>query len=198
MKMQTRKNLTITISILIIFIIGLSVIYAALSTNLKVTASNVTQNIASWNVGFVAGTVNATEQGTSATGRSCGTATVTANSVSVSDSTLTKPGDVCYWPVTVKNSGSINAKVGSINTTMPSGISCTGANTGQLVCGNITYWLWVPQQNSVAAHTLAVNETLASGASMIIQVWAEYRGTALSSTTVKHTGLSYSVSWSQN
>ncbi len=191
--MKNRDNLTIIVGILIVAIVGLTIAYAALSTNLKVTYSNVTQNAATWKVAFVtADSVSGTAAGTSATGRSCGTAAVTETTVTVAKTVLSKPSDACSWAVTVKNTGSIAAKLSSITTTAPSGVSCTGTNTGSLVCGNITY------QILKGSAVLAKDESLAaSTGSLSLTVKATYTGTSVNASAVTQAGAGFTLAWGQ-
>ena len=68
--------------VLSVMILGLSIAFAALSATLNINFGNVNQTAQTWNVQFNDSTasVTATEGGTSATGRSCGTASVSAES----------------------------------------------------------------------------------------------------------------------
>lgn len=140
--MRFKKNMYIFVSILVVVAIVISIAYATLSTNLTVKYSKVTQSSQTWNVGFVpASSVSATALGTSSTGRSCGTATVTANSVTVANTTLSKPGDACRWELQIQNTGTIDAKLSEIQYVMPTGITdCTiTQDRTQMDCGNISY-----------------------------------------------------------
>ena len=81
-----QKDLSTIVVILVVVVVGMSIAYAALSSTLTIQMNQVTQNSLSWNVGFQPGTVTGTPGGSSSsTGRSCGNATVTANSVTVAD-----------------------------------------------------------------------------------------------------------------
>lgn len=131
-------------------ILGLSIAYAALSATLNVTVGKITQNSLSWNVGFQTGSVTGTAYG--ATGLVCGTATVTANTVSIANSTLTTLHDKCTYPLTIQNTGTVGATLGNIAQLTPSGVSCTGSGA-TMVCGNITYKLATNQAGSTLLTT---------------------------------------------
>ncbi len=194
MKLQKRKNMILIISSLVIAIISLTIVYAALSTNLKVTASNVTQNVASWNVGFAPATIagKVYQSTTSTTEMNCGSATVESGLVTVGATTLSKPGDQCEWgPITVQNNGTIDAKLTSIITTAPSGVSCTGNNSGKLICGNITYWLYI------SGKVVPLDTIVKAGGTYVFNIYAEYSGSSLNSSKVTQTGVSFSLTWSQ-
>ena len=94
-----NKSMIAIIAILVIALITLSIAFAALSATLNINFGNVNQTAQTWNVQFKDSTasVTATEGGTSATGRSCGTASVSATQVTVANTELSKPGDKCTW-----------------------------------------------------------------------------------------------------
>ena len=89
----SQKSLVITVAVLLVLVIGISVAFAAMQANLSITTNSVSQSALTWNVGFQTGTVQGTEGGTGTTGRVCGDATVTANSVTVANTQLSKPDD---------------------------------------------------------------------------------------------------------
>ena len=135
-----RQNLMVVIYIMVVVIAGVSVAYAALSTTLSITTSKITQNALSWEVGFRSGNVTPTSTGSSNSGRVCGTATVTSSTVTIANTTLSKPDDTCTYELVVENSGSIDATLATITPVSPSSTSCTNSGAS-MVCGNITYKL---------------------------------------------------------
>ena len=109
-----QKDLSTIVVILVVVVIGMSIAYAALSSTLTISMNQVTQNSLSWDVAFQTGTVTGTPGGSSSsTGRSCGNATVTADSVTVADTLLSKPEDSCTYSLVIKNTGSVDAKLGN-------------------------------------------------------------------------------------
>jgi len=189
-----RKRLYIIMCSLAVAVVGLSVAYAALSTTLNITLGTVTQSPQSWNVGFVTGTVNADAGGTSATGRSCGAATVEHEQVSIPSITLSKPDDSCTYKLTIKNTGSIAAKLNAIVVNEPSGITCTKSGAS-MVCGNITYSLATA---STGSPLLTTGGTLAA-TSGTLDVWliAKYTGTTVNSSQVTHTSPNFVLTYEQ-
>lgn len=191
--MKDRKGFYIAFIVVSIAVLGLSVAYAALSTTLNIKFGSVTQNALSWDVGFVAGTVNAVVSGTSATGRSCGSATVTKSSVTVSNITLSKPGDKCTYTLPVKNSGDIAAKRSSITNTVPSS-ECSSSGY-MMNCGNIKYML---SSDSAGTTALGTNSgSLAAGSTENIYLVVSYIGDSLNSSAVSQTGAGFTIVYTQ-
>ena len=207
MKRNRRNNLIITLSILMVLVVGITIVYAAVSASLKVTTSNVTQNVASWNVGFGPGTVKGSASnyiGSSANSVSCGDATINANSISVGEVKLTKPGDLCTWTVTIKNTGTIAAKLTSIEKKDPSGATCTmSGNAAMYNCGDIRYFLENPVGTKATVQRsarLSVGDIIEPGGSISVSLEAYIPDTitTVSSTTKTQSGFTYTFVWSQN
>lgn len=194
--MKNNKSLYIIVGILIISLITLSIAFAALSTNLNINFGNVNQSVQTWNVAFTGSSVAGTASGSSATGRSCGTATVTATQVNVGDTQLSKPNDQCQWVLTVKNNGTIGAKLSTITANKGSNTCTIGGSTGKqtsMVCGNITYTL-----TSDGTTALPTNTSLAANATQTVYVTAKYTGTGVNTTAVTQSGLSFVLGYTQN
>ena len=197
-----RRNYTIALIAVIAAICGVGIAYAALSTTLTITTNKVTQNALTWNVAFTTGTVNATVGGTSATGRTCGAATVTANAVTVADTTLSKPGDSCTYALTIKNTGGIVAKLGTLVPTKPteSGVTCTltSASTSagaSMVCGNLTYKITTDATGNTPLKT---DTTIAaSTGSQAVYLIVSYTGSSLNSSAVTQTGGKFTFTYNQ-
>lgn len=193
-----KKNNTETLKLFLllggILVLGVGVAYAALSTTLTVTFGKVTQNAITWNVGFQGTSATGTSSGTSSTGLSCGSATITASAVTVADTTLSKPGDKCTWTLTIKNSGTVAANLGSITPTAPSSVSCTNSGAS-MVCGNITYKLTTNSGGSTLLTTSAGN--LTAGSSLTVYLVAEYTGTTVNSSAVTQTGGKFTLVYNQ-
>ena len=193
-----KKNNTETLKLFLllggILVLGVGVAYAALSTTLTVTFGKVTQNAITWNVGFQGSSATGSSSGTSTTGLSCGSATITASAVTVADTTLSKPGDKCTWTLTIKNSGTVAANLGSITPTAPSSVSCTNSGAS-MVCGNITYKLTTNSGGSTLLTTSAGN--LTAGSSLTVYLVAEYTGTTVNSSAVTQTGGKFTLVYNQ-
>ena len=147
--LKSKKSLIIILLILIFSVGIISIAFAALSQTLNITSGKVTQNALTWNVGFVAGTYTGDAYGTSSTGRSCGNITATRSTLTVANTTLSKPGDKCSYYLASSNDGSLDAYLQSITYTQPTSTTCTivQANTdedyqyGYMTCGNLRYYL---------------------------------------------------------
>jgi hypothetical protein len=193
-----RKRLYIIMCTLAVAVVGLSIAYAALSTQLTITMSTV-QNDASgttWNVGFNPGTITATVGGTNSTvGRSCGTATATASSVTVANTTLSKPDDSCTYQLQIKNTGSIAATLASITQTAPTSTSCSTTTGPTMTCGNITYKLTTDAAGSTA---LTTGGTLAATTgTLTVYLSVKYTGTTLSSSAITQAGGTFTLTYNQ-
>ncbi len=135
---ESRRKLFIVFITLTAIILIISVGFAALSATLNISTTNVTQTPQSWDVGFVPETVTAEENGTSSVGRICPTATATKSSITFGEMTLSKPEDGCAYTFTIRNNGTIDADLNSINFTDPLEESCTGEASSK-TCGSISY-----------------------------------------------------------
>ena len=186
MNTENRKKMYISVLALIIAIVGLSVAYAALSTTLNINFGDVTQNTLSWSVGFEGSTAEGEASGTGATGRTCGTATITSSSVNLATTTISKPGDKCTYSLTIKNSGTIDANLSSITPKNPNSISCETSTGSTMVCGNITYKLTTDKEGTTP---LDNTESLAIGGSLPVYLVVSYN--------VVQSGAAFALSFAQ-
>ena len=192
--MNSRTGLVTVVTGLIVVIIGITIAYAALSTSLSITTNKITQSSLSWDVGFTGTSATASVGGTGNTERSCGQASISTTAVTVADTKLSKPDDSCTYTLSIKNNGTIPAKITAINPTQPSGTSCSVASGGELVCGNITYKL----ASDTSGTLLTTNTTLSVNQTKTVYLIVKYTGTSVNSTTINQTGASFSVVFSQN
>ena len=196
---REKEKLQLILIAAFILVAGIGIAYAALSTTLTITMNKVTQNALTWNVAFTTGTVTGTAAGTSGTGRSCGNATVTANSVTVADTTLSKPGDKCTYALTIKNTGGIAASLGSITGTAPTSTTCniTNASTSagaSMVCGNLTYKIGTDASGTA----LKTGTTIAaSTGTQAVYLIVEYTGTSLNSSAVTQSAGKFTFVYNQ-
>lgn len=195
MKETSKKKSYIILTVLSVMIIGLSVAFAALSTTLTINFGNVTQSSQNWNVQFKEeSALEAEKNGTSDTGLVCGTVKATTTTATVSDSTLSKPGDKCVWALNVKNTGTIDATLSTITPVTPSSVECTTVGAS-MVCGNITYKL---ASNADGSALLATGvDVLNTTGNLPVYLVAEYTGTELSATPVTHTGAGFTMNFAQ-
>jgi len=193
--MKNKKVLGIALGVVSVFVIGIVVAYAALSTTLNARFNSVTSQGLNWEVGFNQNygtsnsygtyTLNGIAGGSSdTTGRSCGQATVTSNSITVNALELSKPGDKCTYIMQIENKGNLDAKLSSITAIKPtldygSG-SCT-TNGASMVCGNITYEMVTPNLNY--GSTILANTSIAAGNKIEANLIVEYTGTSTGTST---------------
>ncbi len=190
-----RKSLFVIVTILTIAVLGLSIAYAALSATLTARFSSVSSNVLNWQVGFVEGTVAGTSTGTSETGRSCGTASVTTSSASVTETSLSKPGDTCTYALTIKNTGNIDANLAAIAPTQPTGATCSVAEGAKMVCGDITYKITT---DSAGNSLLTTNRLLEKTSGELgVYLIATYSGTSVNSTGFTHEGAAFTLTYNQ-
>lgn len=188
-----RNNMNIIILTLVISLGCLTLAYAVLSTSLNINFGNVTQNALTWDVGFEEGTITGISAGTSETGRSCGTAAVTATTVTLGTTSLSKPGDKCTYPLKIKNNGGIAATLTSIASKNPASISCTEGESS-MVCGNITYKLTSDNDGTTA---LPINTTIDIDGETTAYLVVSYTGNSLNSSSATQTNGGFVVTYSQ-
>lgn len=179
-----KKKIILIVTILCICLLGITVAYTVLSTALNITFGSIKQNSLTWNVGFEPGIVSGTKTG--AAGVICGDATVTADTVSVANTTLTTLHDKCVYSLKVKNTGTIEAILSSIASKTPTSTSCDTTTTSRMICGNITYKLTTDQAGT---SLLALNNVLvASTGTLDVYLTAEYTGTSTGTSSEQRNG----------
>lgn len=192
-----KKGMYIVIAFLLVALVGLSIAFAALSTNLNINFGTVTQTKQTWNVGFTENnSLAGTPGGSSATGRSCGTANVTSSTATVAATELSKPGDKCVWHLVVNNTGSIDATLSTITPGKPTSVDCT-ISGASMVCGNITYKLATTDAGTTL---LTTGGTLAkTSGTMDVYLIAEYTGTGVntSNSDIVQTGAKFTLNYTQ-
>jgi len=193
-KQKNQKQMLTIVGAIVLLIVGISIAYAALSSTLNITTGSVTQGSMSWSVGFQPGTVEATVGGTSDTGRSCGDATVTANTVTVANSTLSKPDDSCTYQLAIKNTGTLDAVLTTITPVHPASTTCTDSGAS-MVCGNLTYKL---STDAAGTTLLPLNGTLAkTTGSQTVYLIVKYTGTEINSTAVEQSAGGFTLVYTQ-
>lgn len=186
MEREEKKNnhSVIIVAFLCACLFGIAIAYAALSATLTMTVNKLTQQSLTWNVGFEPGTVSGTKTG--GTDTICGDATVTANSVTVADTTLPTWSNKCVYPLTIKNTGSIAAELDTIVAKTPTAVTCNTSTTSQMVCGNITYKL---STDAAGNSLLGTGNTLAAtSGSLDVYLTVEYTGESTGSSSVQPSG----------
>ena len=174
--MENNKGFKIlAIVALCVAVAGLSVAYAALSETLNISGTaKVGATSANWNVHFANGSCNKTG------GATAGAITATGTQVTLGESTFTAPGDsvVCTFDVT--NTGTINAKVQTVNIPTASSFTYTGSGDAKLtdenlVKGNMEYTVTYADGTPIAAE-----DTLDKGVTKNLKLTLTYKATATS------------------
>lgn len=184
------KNKNIIIGALICIVVIMAVAYAAFAQTLRISGSaSINSN---WNVAFDTSKTSSTS-GVIAktTGFSGGTApdatlSYGGNGQSATISaTLRQPGDKVVFTLTIKNTGTIAAKLGT-----PS-VSGTNCSTSGLTCttssGHIKFTVGNPASSSLAAST----------GTTTITVTAEFPNTTVSSSTTENASITVTLNATQ-
>lgn len=156
------KVQNIVLGTLTVCLISLTVIYAVLTQKLDIN-TNANSKSSTWDIHFEG--MNAGTATGYATLPTTGKLAASGTSVSGNIGTLKAPGDTITYTFNVKNAGSINAKISSI--TAPK-LTCAPVASGgsqavaNNVCANLTYTI---EYTSESPKTIAVGNTLTSGAS---------------------------------
>ncbi len=154
--MKGKKKKYLSVIILLLLLVGITVGYATLSSNLSISGTS-TINSASWDVHFenlsvTAGSVDALEDNEP---------TISADSLNITYGIeLTQPGDFYEFTVDVKNAGSVDARLSELPT-------LGGVTTEQDKYVNYTF-------THTDGSAIAVGETLAAGASKSFKVRVEF------------------------
>lgn len=178
---KERKFMYISILTLVIIVACLSIAYAVLRTTISIKFGKVTQESLTWDIGFQDGDVVGEAFGTSTTGRSCGNATVTKDSVTISNTTLSKPDDRCVYALVVENYGGIVARLGSITPVTPSNVACDFSIESRMACGNLTYKLAMDVDGKT---TLDTSQIIGINQKRTVYLVVSYTGMDVSSVPI--------------
>ena len=129
---EDRSSLFMACGALLVSVITLTIAYAVLSTTLTIKGS-AKINSATWNINITAG-----KDFTTYGAAKFGYPTIKSTTISDMKINLYMPGDGIKFPFTVRNDGSLDAKLQEIN---KGTISCSSTNSfnAQKVCDNIIY-----------------------------------------------------------
>ncbi|MBQ6135046.1 MAG: hypothetical protein IJI60_01875 [Bacilli bacterium] len=192
---KTNRSVFI-VALLCTCLLGISIAYAVLSTTLTVTLSQMSQQALTWNVGFQTGTVTGTRGGTDGGSASlvCGDATVTANSVTVANTTLATLHDKCTYHLIVLNTGSVDAELSTVTAVEPPSATCT-ENGATMVCDNTTYKLTT---DAAGQSLLTTGGTLvATTGTLDVYLIVEYTGESTGGTNADQNNGGFTLIYSQ-
>ena len=176
---SNSRSIAIIIA-LVLVITGIGVAFAAFSQNLTIGGTATVQT-SSWKV-FFANASNGSDPGStgvsltptlSNTNSLPVTATNTSNTLKTAaftwSGTLKTPGDKIMYTFYIRNTGSYNAKLTSIN--VPT-LSCTKNSSNETtVCGKINYGVFT---DTAGTTRLAQNSTIAASSYQVVYVIAEF------------------------
>jgi len=195
---KQRTTKIVALSALFMAIIGMSVAFAAMSTQLQIDGSAEFRS-PGWDVRFVVGSLNVT----TSTYASTTTPTLTANNLGPFQAVLTRPGDSVTFTFDVTNAGGINARIDQILRNgvvggMPDcvGLSTDGATAvadAAIVCGNLTYTLTYTDTGL----PVAVNDYLDATTTRNLTLTLAYTGTTLPTDDVRIDGLGITINFLQ-
>lgn len=136
--MKKNQKKFVIIGAVTVLLIGISIAFLGIVQNLNITFKATSQQPSTWKVGFKGSSAIGQANATSA---SCGTATVTASTVTLGSITLDKPNDKCTYELIISNTGDIPAKLEEMAPTQPTNTSCETLSGNLMECGNIIYKL---------------------------------------------------------
>lgn len=192
MKKGKRMTNMLVLGALILGALGITVAFSAIQTTLEIKGT-ATMDTATWNVKF------ANLSGPTLTGDASVTTapTLIDTLVGTYAVVLTKPGDSIVYTFDVTNTGSLGAKIGTYGAASPSctGVSATNAAAdASLVCSNLTYTLTYTSGGAA----VALNDTLAAGATKNLTLTISLGGASLPTDDVNITGLNISMIFVQS
>lgn len=193
---MNNKTQNILLGVLAVGLVGISVAYASLSSNLNISGTAKVAT-ATWNIKFDNMSAGA------ATGYaalpSSGKFGIQTGSTTVSGDlgTLKAPGDTITYTFKVKNNGSINAKVNSVSTPT---LTCVSSSTGSATtastnfCKGLAYTVKYSDGSSIAAgQALAAN-----GGSKDITVKLVNNNNSLATEDIKVTASAMTINYIQS
>ncbi len=179
MNKEDRKIMVFVGAVLIVAIFSLSVAYAVLSTTLTIKGT-AKINSATWNINITAG-----EDFVTYGSAKFGYPTIKSTTITDMKIDLYKPGDGVSFPFTVRNDGSLDAKLKEIT---KGKVTCTSANQvdADKVCENITYTIKYENGREILE-----GDVLLSGAVQffVIDVMFNSNATFISPTEVSVDGI---------
>lgn len=174
---MNNKTQNILLGVLAAGLVGISVAYASLSSNLKISGTAKVAT-ATWNIKF--------------DNMSAGVATVSGDL-----GTLKAPGDTITYTFKVKNNGSINAKVNSVS--KPT-LTCVSSSTGSATtasnnfCKGLAYTVQYSDGSAISAgQALAAN-----GGSKDITVKLVNNNNSLATEDIKVTASAMTINYIQS
>ena len=166
--MRRRSSIkSLVLIMLVVAIVGMSVVYALLSTTLTITG-NTSVSAASWDIHFA--NLNANNSGNA----TYTMPTLSNTSISDFEVVLTAPHDYVVFNFDIVNNGTIDAKVTSLIKGTPScsGVagSTTGSTDGPLVCNSLRYYFYYTDGGQLVSE----DDILTAGETVNVSLHLEY------------------------
>lgn len=191
---KNRKNKTMLLALLVVAITSMTIVFAAMSTNLKIKGSGLVSTDA-WNIKFenlASVTLKGTAQET--------TAPTIKSDTEIGDYVvvLKRTGDEVVYNFDIHNYGKLNAKIEELNIQTP---VCTGnaedeaqkVADAQTVSESLTYTLTYSDGTEVK-----IGDTLKAEEVKNLTLKLAYTGENMPSESVQITGLSVSIKYVQD
>lgn len=194
MKRLDFNFLLAIIIFLVLSFVAMGIGFSALSTNMSIYVNKVTETALTWNIGFQSETVSGVASGSDTSYMQCGSVTTNASQVTGVRAILSDSGDKCSYTLHIKNTGTIAAKISSISTTSPDGVTCTSSGS-TMVCGDITYKLRYTSASS--SSLLAVNDTFAIDSTTAVYLTIEYTGSTPAADDFEQNNFGYTIVFGQ-
>ncbi|MCR4581213.1 MAG: DUF11 domain-containing protein [Bacilli bacterium] len=155
MKNNKKMLQLFTVVALFIAVVGISVGFAAMSTSLEI-AGTAKVVPATWDIKFTANTFSANGTGAYKTL----TPTMTNTAFTGYDVVVTKPGDKGTYTITVKNNGTIDAKVSTVSLGDALNVTAASSEDEAIIRANIDYTVtWADGSQITAGNELAAGES---------------------------------------
>lgn len=186
---KERKVKTLSIAALIVAVLGLTVAFAALSTQLTINGTAEVK-AATWDIHFA----NLSEATLTGTATVATAPTLAATKIGDYKITIVKPGDGVKYTFDVENKGTIDAKLGTFTKPEP---VCTSAGTAAeaaKVCAGLTYTLTYTDTGAA----VKAEDTLAKGETKNLTLTLSYDSDSVPTNDVEISGLDITMVYNQN
>ena len=156
-----RKTKIITLSAVIVAVIGLTIAFAAMSRTLRINGTG-TMDPVNWDIYFENIKLKSDTDPSSVTGNPTPTTGNTAATINNLNVTLKNPGDTVVWTADITNNGSVNAEIQSF--------SLTPNLTNELLDVEVKYTNIYEHE-----HTITVGDMLYAGETRNITITFKYK-----------------------
>jgi uncharacterized repeat protein (TIGR01451 family) len=169
--MKANKKVLQIVSMVVLFlaVVGISIGFAMMSTQLSITGTAKVVP-ATWDIKFLQ---NYSFSDNDTDAEETEVPTITDTTITDYEVTLTKPGDKGTYLFTVKNNGTINAKVSTVTLGSTLTVSGSSQSDEDIVRANLVYNVTWSNGDPIQA-----NDALAAGAQRDVKIEVEYSSSA--------------------